>query len=124
MKTFSIEQDYLGEFLDPINYGLEVGGGHPSHHFYADRAKQVGGSVLEVACGTGLVTLPQAAQGIKIAGLDIMPTMLAQARYKSEKQGLPVRWFEGDARNFTLSEMFNMIYVTGNAFQAFLNNAD
>jgi ubiquinone/menaquinone biosynthesis C-methylase UbiE len=124
MKTFSIEQDYLGEFLDPVNYDLEVGGDHPSHQFYADLAKQIGGIVLEVACGTGLVTLQLAAQGIPIAGLDIMPSMLAHAREKSQKQGLPVRWFEGDARDFSLGETFNMIYMTGNAFQAFLNNED
>lgn len=124
MKTYSIEQDYLGEFLDPVNYDLEVGGDHPSHHFYAEMAKQAGGKVLEVACGTGLVALPLAAQGIDMTGLDIMPTMLEHARYKSEQQGLSVRWFEGDARNFSLEENFNMIYMTGNAFQAFLNNPD
>jgi len=121
---FTIEDDYLSEFLDPINYDLEVGGDHPSHQFYADLAKQIGGKVLEVACGTGLVTLTLAAQGIDITGLDIMSTMLKHARYKAEQQGLSVRWFEDDARNFSLGETFNMIYLTGNAFQAFLNNED
>jgi len=124
MKQYTIEKDYLGEFYDPVNYDLEVGGDHPSHHFYAELAKQVGGNVLEVACGTGLVTLPLAQQGIPIAGLDIVPKMLAHAKHKAEKLGLSVRWFEGDARNFTLAEKFNFIYMTGNAFQAFLNNSD
>ncbi|MBK8899764.1 MAG: methyltransferase domain-containing protein [Anaerolineaceae bacterium] len=124
MRSYTIEQDYLGEFLDAVNYDLEVGGDDPSHYFYIGLAKEIGGKVLEVACGTGLVTLPLAAQGIDIAGLDIMPTMLAQAKSKAEEQGLPVRWFQGDARNFSLGEKFNFIYITGNAFQAFLNNAD
>jgi len=124
MKTFSIEDDYLGEFIDPVNYDLEVGGDHPSHQFYTDLAKQTGGSVLEVACGTGLVTLPLAAQGINITGLDIVPAMLAYARKKSAEQELAIRWFEGDARKFDLGETFKLIYMTGNAFQAFLNNAD
>lgn len=124
MANFTIEEDYLGEFFDPVNYDLEVGGDHPSHQFYADLAKQVGGNVLEVACGTGLVTIPLAQQGIPITGLDIVPAMLAHAKLKSERLGLPVRWFEGDARNFDLGEKFDFIYITGNAFQAFLNNSD
>jgi ubiquinone/menaquinone biosynthesis C-methylase UbiE len=65
---FTIEQDYLGEFLDPVNYDLEVGGDHPSHHFYAALAKEIGGPVLEVACGSGLVAIPLAQQGIPSPG--------------------------------------------------------
>jgi len=124
MKKFTIEEDYLGEFVDPVNYDLEVGGNDPSHQFYIDLAKQVGGKTLEVACGTGLVAIPLALQGIPITGMDIVPTFLAHAKYKSEKLGLSIRWFQGDARNFELGETFNFIYMTGNAFQAFLNNAD
>ena len=124
MASFTIEEDYLGEFLDPINYDLEVGGDHPSHQFYANLAKQVEGNVLEVASGTGLVAIPLAIQGVPITGLDITPAMLAHAKYKSERLGLPIRWIEGDARNFDLGEKFNFIYMTGNAFQAFLNNSD
>jgi SAM-dependent methyltransferase len=124
VKKYSIEEDYLGEFLDPVNYDLEVGGDHPSHHFYAELAKSIGGKVLEVACGTGLVTIPLAQQGIQITGLDISPPMLAHARHKSESLGLSIRWVQGDARSFDLNETFNFIYMTGNAFQAFLNNSD
>ena len=124
MPTFTIEEDYLGEFVDPVNYDLEVGGDHPSHRFYANLAKQIGGTVLEVACGTGLVAIPLAQQGILVTGMDIVPAMLAHARNKSEALGFSIRWFQGDARNFDLSEKFNFIYMTGNAFQAFLNNAD
>jgi len=124
MPSFTIEEDYLGEFFDPVNYDIEVGGDHPSHHFYAELAKQVGGNVLEVACGTGLAAIPLAQQGIRITGLDITPAMLAHAKLKSERLGLSIRWFEGDARDFDLGEKFNFIYMTGNAFQAFLNNSD
>ena len=124
MTPFTLEEDYLGEFFDPVNYDLEVGGDHPSHQFYAELAKQTGGNVLEVACGTGLVTIPLAQQGIPITGMDIMPGMLAHAKNKSEQLGLSIRWIEGDARSFDVGERFNFIYMTGNAFQAFLNNSD
>ena len=82
MPRFTIEEDYLGEFVDPVNYDLEVGGDHPSHHFYANLAKQVGGTTLEVACGTGLVAIPLLKQGIPLTGMEIVPEMLEQAKQK------------------------------------------
>ena len=82
MPRFTIETDYLGEFVDPVNYDLEVGGDHPSHHFYADLARQIGGQTLEVACGTGLVAIPLAQHGIPITGMDIVPAFLAHAQHK------------------------------------------
>src|SRR4029078_5542411 len=60
--------------------------------------------------------------GFAVTGLDIVPGMLAQARSKSA--GLATRWVEGDARNFELGEYFRLIFLTGNAFQAFLTRAD
>src|SRR5688500_13196807 len=48
--------------------------------------------------------------------------MLEQARGKAG--GLPVRWIEGDARTFDLGERFRLIFLTGNAFQAFVTNAE
>ena len=41
MKKLTIEEDYLGEFFDPVNYDLEVGGDDPSHQFCIDVARQV-----------------------------------------------------------------------------------
>jgi hypothetical protein len=68
------------------------------------------------------VTIPIAKLGFPTTGLDIVPGMLAQARRKSA--GLPVRWVEGDARTFDLNEQFRLIFLTGNAFQAFVTNAE
>lgn len=78
--------------------------------------------MLELACGTGRVTIPIAKLGFPVTGLDIVPGMLAQARRKSID--LPVRWVEGDARTFELGEHFRLIFLTGNAFQAFVTNAE
>lgn len=77
-----------------------------------------------MASGTGLVAIPLLLQGIPLTGVDIVPGMSGLAKRKSEKPGLSVRWIQGDAHTFDLKEGFNFIYMTGNAFQAFLNNAD
>ena len=66
--------------------------------------------------------IPIARLGFAVTRLDIEPRMLDQARRKSA--GVPVRWMEGDARAFDLGDQFRLIFLTGNAFQQFLTNAD
>ena len=59
-----------------------------------------GDRILDVGCGTGIVTRRAAeiigAQG-KLVGLDISPDMLAVARKASIPAGAGVDWIEGDA---------------------------
>ncbi|MFX5761047.1 class I SAM-dependent methyltransferase, partial [Acinetobacter baumannii] len=50
--------------------------------FFIEQAKQADGPVLEVACGTGRITLPIARAGVDITGLDVMRSMLDRARQK------------------------------------------
>jgi SAM-dependent methyltransferase len=116
-----LDHDNLDAFADAINYDLQDAS-DTGVAFYRGLAQEVGGPVFEIACGTGRVTLPIAQLGVAITGLDIVPGMLAQARRKS--RGLPVRWVEADARAFDLAERFRLIFLTGNAFQAFVTNAD
>lgn len=116
-----LDHNNLEAFADPINYDQE----DPSDTgvaFYSALAREAGGSVLEIACGTGRVTMPIAQLGFPTTGLDIVPGMLEQARRKSA--GLPIRWVEADARTFDLHEHFRLIFLTGNAFQAFVSNAE
>ena len=116
-----IDHDNLEEFADPVNYDMEDQS-DTGIAFYAALAQETNGAVLEVACGTGRVSIPLARLGFVVTGLDIVPGMLAQARRKSAD--VPIRWVEADARTFELGEQFGLIFLTGNAFQGFLTNAD
>lgn len=116
-----IDHNNLEEFSDPINYDMDDSS-DTGIAFYAALAQETDGPVLEIACGTGRVSIPIAQLGFAVTGLDIVPGMLERARSKSI--GLPTRWIEGDARTFHLGEQFRLIFLTGNAFQAFLTNAD
>ena len=117
--------DNLEEFSDPPNYDIEEGERSAARiAFYRDLAKTVGGPVLEIACGSGLVTIPIAAQGLDITGVDLSRPMLGHARKKAEQQNLNIRWVEADARSFDLGAQYQFIYLTGNAFQAFLRRED
>jgi SAM-dependent methyltransferase len=128
MATFErrplIDHDNLEEYADPVEYDRRDSS-DTGVAFYAALAQETGGPVLEIACGTGRVAIPIARQGFAVTGLDVVPAMLDRARFKAEAAGLPVHWVEGDARSFDLGEeRFRLIFLTGNAFQAFLTNAD
>ena len=115
----------LEEFSDPPNYDIEEGErSTPRIAFYVDLAKMIGGPALEIACGSGLVTIPVAAQGLEVTGVDLAHPMLEHARQKAAAQGLHIRWVEADARSFDLGTQYQFIFITGNAFQAFLYRED
>jgi SAM-dependent methyltransferase len=115
-----LDHDNLEAFSDPENY--DVHENDSGIAFYTALAQETGGPVLELACGTGRVSIPTARLGYAVTGLDIVPGMVEQARRKS--RDLPVRWVVGDARAFSLGEQFRLIFLTGNAFQLFLTLAD
>lgn len=117
--------DNLEEFTDPPNYDIEEGERSAERiAFYCDLAKTFGSPVLEIACGSGLVTIPIAARGMDATGVDLARPMLQHARKKAEAQDLNIRWVEADARSFDLGMQYQFIYLTGNAFQAFLRRED
>ena len=116
-----IDHDNLEEFADPRRYDIEDNS-DTGIDFYTALAQETGGPILEIACGTGRVSIPIARLGYPVTGLDIVPGMLELARSKSAN--LPTRWVEGDARALDLGEQFKLIFLTGNAFQLFLTRTD
>src|SRR5579862_4565822 len=117
--------DNLEEFSDPANYDLEQGPRSQARiEFWCRMARQFGGPVLELACGTGLVALPVAAMGLSVTGVDLCVPMLAHAQAKAERDDVDVRWVEADMRTLALPRRFGFVILTGNAFQALLTLAD
>lgn len=61
---------------------------------------QPGSVALDLACGTGLVTIPLASaigSSGKVVGVDLTKTMLDQARSKqASPDAAPIEWIEGD----------------------------
>ena len=56
-----------------------------------------GTQVLDVACGTGNLSIPAARTGADVTGLDIAPNLLEQARKRAQEAGLKILFEEGDA---------------------------
>lgn len=88
--------------------------------FYADLAKQAGGEVLELACGTGRVTIPIAEAGLPVTGLDMSVEMLRRAEKKAAEKGVldKIDFIRGDMRQFELEKQFSLIMIP---FRSFLH---
>jgi SAM-dependent methyltransferase len=56
-----------------------------------------GEAVLDVACGTGNLSLPAARAGASVTGIDIAPNLIAQAVKNAENEGLHIAFDVGDA---------------------------
>lgn len=79
-------------------------------------------SVLDLGCGTGQLALRLAALGHAVTGADPSPAMLAVARAKDTPPR--VEWIEADARTLALARTFDVVVMTGNAFQVLLADTD
>ncbi|HZM27905.1 MAG TPA: class I SAM-dependent methyltransferase [Gemmatimonadales bacterium] len=76
-----------------IAVGFESG----AADFIAQLALKQGEDVLDVACGTGNLTLPAARAGARVTGIDIAPGLIAQLQARAVAEGLAVDAREGDA---------------------------
>jgi SAM-dependent methyltransferase len=116
------DYENLQEYQNPELYDIENPDFEPVGLFYLSIARETGGPILELGCGTGRMTIPLAIQGFDITGLDIVPGMLDLARKKAGD--LPIRWIEADARDFHLNKKFNFIFENGSVFMHMLTNSD
>ena len=116
----------MREFYNPTAYDASAEGVPGDVDFFLELAKEAHGAgqpVLELACGTGRVSIPIARQGVRVVGLDMTPAMLDRAREKSA--GLDnVCWIEGDMRSFALEERFGLVYIPYRSFQHLLTVDD
>jgi len=92
--------------------------------FYIDLARQQGGAVLELACGTGQLTVPIALAGLPTVGLDQSSAMLDVAKKRASAAGASVEFLQGDMRDFALGRDFNLIIVARNSLLHLLSTED
>ena len=77
------ELDCLELYRDAAFYDEEFAEREFEIQFYQRLAKRCGGPILEVACGTGRLTIPLAMAGHQIVGLDVSEPMLRLAKQKA-----------------------------------------
>jgi SAM-dependent methyltransferase len=92
--------------------------------FYQRRIAACGGPVLELACGTGRLTVPLAAAGTDITGIDRSPSMLETARNRAARDQVDVSFQEGDMRDYDLGRKFKLIFISTNSFSHLLQHEE
>lgn len=96
--------------------------------FYVEEARKARSPVLELGCGTGRILIPIAEAGISIVGLDRAPAMLALLRQKLSRCSADVQrrveLIEGDMRDFSLEQRFNLAMIPYRAFLHLLTPED
>lgn len=109
----------LASFYDLEN-GTAADGGRADFAFCLSLAEGAA-SVLDLGCGTGELAA-MLAPGRHATGIDPAAAMLDVARMRPG--GDQVEWIEADARRLQLEARFDLILLTGHAFQVFLTDAD
>lgn len=90
--------------------------------FYVHLAAELNArQIIDLGCGTGLLTRELAVHGRQVVGVDPSPAMLAVARQKPGAER--VQWVEGDASVLGTPEA-DLVLMTGNVAQVFLDDAE
>jgi SAM-dependent methyltransferase len=70
-----------------------------------------GGGALELAIGTGRIAVPLAERGVRVAGIDLSPDMVAELRKKTDE--IPVAI--GDMSTTRVEGTFSLVYIVFNS---------
>ena len=88
---------------------------------YCRALAESAGSVLDLGCGTGELATALAG-GRRVVGVEPAAAMLDHARRRAGSE--KVKWVEADARSLRLGETFDLVVMTGHAFQCLLTRDD
>ena len=106
-------KEYTSLYADPPRYDL-VAGAYATGavlDFYRRQIARYGEPVLELACGSGRLTIPLAEAGVQVTGLDLSEAMLNRAIAKAADRGVQLSLVRGDIRNFQLGQAFKCIVI-------------
>ncbi|MDE2838837.1 MAG: methyltransferase domain-containing protein [Chloroflexota bacterium] len=94
--------------------------------FYVELARESGGPVLELGCGTGRISLAIAREGIAVTGIDISPRMVAVAQDKAARRGVAERcvFQSGDMATLQLAERYPLVIMPFRSFQSMLTTEE
>lgn len=92
--------------------------------FYRNLAREHGGPILELGCGTGRLSIPLASDGHEVVGLDASRWMLGTAAIKAGSATPHLHFVHGDMRLFGFPQKFSLIIATCNTLGHLTNDVD
>lgn len=69
-------------------------------------------SHLDIACGTGALSIKITSEGILSEGLDYSSEMIKSARNNAESANLDIKFYHADMRSFELNKKYDLITCT------------
>jgi len=69
-----------------------------------------GQRVLDVPCGKGRLTIPLAALGLQMSGVDLTQSYIRTARRHAKKQGVNVQFLRSDMRDIDFDAAFHCVF--------------
>jgi SAM-dependent methyltransferase len=111
-------------FEDPGLYDVLFDSLQFDTEFYLRMAREIGGPVLEVACGTGRVLIPLFQAGFAVDGIDLYQPMLDRLRIKAAALGFFPNLLQADMRSFSLGRRYKLVFIAFNGFTHCLTTED
>ena len=127
--TFDLEAvGSVEHYADPELYDHEYRRRRADVNFYRQMARDHGGPILELGCGTGRVLTALCRDGHRVIGLDRSRPMLEVARARVARLGRAARrradLVQADFRAFALRARFPLVLCPFNAFQHLYERTD
>lgn len=118
-------------YEDAALYDYEYRRRRADVHFYTELASELigpSGRILDLACGSGRLTIPLARAGHEVVGMDLSLPMLEHAAARLGRLGRAVQGRVSlvcsDMRRFALASRFPLIVMAFNAFEHLYTRVD
>jgi ubiquinone/menaquinone biosynthesis C-methylase UbiE len=95
--------------------------------YFVELAKQTGGPVIELGCGTGRISIAIAQEGIEVFGVEFSAEKLKLAKQKAEDLKLShrIKWVEASITNFQIpGKTCPLIIMPDRSFLQLINVRD
>jgi 2-polyprenyl-3-methyl-5-hydroxy-6-metoxy-1,4-benzoquinol methylase len=83
-----------------------------------------GGAILDLACGPGRHSIPLAAKGYQVTGVDLTECLLEKAKAAARKAGVQVKWIREDMRRYIRPNAYSLVICMYNSFGYFEDRED
>lgn len=116
--AFEVAARYYDEDYRALGYDADV-------EFYVGLARESGGRVLEMGCGTGRILLPTARAGVRIHGVDLSARMLEQLEKKiTPELRERISYSQGDIRTVEAGGGYALVTAPFRVVQFLLSRED
>ena len=93
--------------------------------FHISLAEKYGkGGILDIACGTGALTIPLVKAGFDVVALDLSAPMVEETHKKLQKEGLQANLLVSNMTDFSFSRSFSLAIIARSGFMHLLTASE